>query len=523
MSTVDDPPASTTAAGRPLMSSRRIAIVFAGILLGTTLSGLDAAIVATAAPTVIAELGQLSLLPWLTTAYLLAQVTTMPVYGKLGDIHGRRRMFTIAILTFLAGSILCGLSTTMPMLIGCRALQGIGAGGITGLGMALVADLVPSEKLGRYLGYTGLVFAGTSVLGPFVGGLFVDNLSWRWAFFINLPLGAICLAALVYQPKQAALVKHRVDIVGALLLGGGVTCLLLALSHVGGNTSWGSPQTVGLLVTFVVAIASFVVWERRAAEPLLPLRILSNRISALATFANLVAGVGFTCGIIYPPVFFQAVAGVDASRSGLLLAPFAFSCATFTLVAGQITDRLGGYKVLPLIGMVFLGVGYGLLGTIDGGTSAVEVMVFAVIAGVGVGFVMQTLLYVVQRTSRVSDMGVATSTVMLARVLGSSVGVAVLGSAFTSTLASEVEQRLPGFPVSDIQGSPQTVAALAEDVRVQVQDAFATGLATAFKVAVPIIVVGFVAVAFIPGRKVREAMAAAQPVEPSAEAVAHTL
>ena len=186
------------------MSSRKVALVFFGILLGTTLSGLDAAIVATAAPTIIADLGDLSLLPWLTTAYLLCQVTTMPVYGKLGDIYRRKRMFIIAICTFLVGSALCGLSTSMPMLIVCRGMQGVGAGGITGLGMALVADLVPSEKLGRYLGYTGLVFAATSVLGPFVGGLFVDHLSWRWAFYINVPLGAVCLIALIYQPAQAA-------------------------------------------------------------------------------------------------------------------------------------------------------------------------------------------------------------------------------------------------------------------------------------------------------------------------------
>jgi len=503
------------------MSNRKITIVFFGILLGTTLSGLDAAIVATAAPTVIADLGDLSLLPWLTTAYLLAQVTTMPVYGKLGDIHGRRRMFVIAIVTFLIGSALCGLSTSMAMLIACRAMQGVGAGGITGLGMALVADLVPSDRLGRYLGYTGIVFAVTSVLGPFVGGLFVDHMSWRWAFYINVPLGAICLVTLIYQPAQAVLVKHRIDLLGALLLGGGVTCLLLALSHTGSDSPWTSPRTIALLAAFVVGIALFVVWERRVAEPLLPLRILATRITALATFANLVAGVGFTCGIIYPPIFFQAVAGVDASKSGLLLAPFAFTCAASTLIAGQITDRIGGYKLMPLAGMVFLGVGYALLGTIDGSTSATEVMGFAMVAGVGVGFVMQTLLYVVQRSSSARDIGVATSTVMLFRVLGSSLGVAVLGSAFTSSLTAEVDRRLPGFPTSDIQGAPQKIAALAPEVQQHLQDAFATSLATAFRVAVPFMVVGFVAVALIPGRVVRRRMAETHETVVSAEAVAH--
>jgi len=497
-----------------------VLVVFFGILLGTTLSGLDAAIVATAAPTIIGELGDLSLLPWLTTAYLLAQTTTMPVYGKLGDIYRRKRMFIIAIVTFLIGSALCGLSSSMAMLIACRAIQGIGAGGITGLGMALVADLVPSEKLGRYLGYTGLVFAVTSVLGPFVGGLFVDHLSWRWAFYINVPLGAVCLVSLLWQPAQAVIIKHRIDVLGALLLGGGVTCLLLALSH-SGDMEWGSPRTIGLLTAFVVGIGLFVVWEGRVAEPLLPLRILASRITALCTFANLVAGVGFTCGIIYPPIFFQAVTGVDASRSGLLLAPFAFTCAVSTLVAGQLTDRVGGYKVIPLVGMVCLGVGYGLLGTIDGDTSAAAVMGFAMIGGIGVGFVMQTLLFVVQRSSTTRDMGVATSTVMLFRVMGSSLGVAVLGSAFTSSLSTEVEERLPGFPTSEVQGAPEKIAAMAPEVREHLQEAFALSLGNAFKVAVPFMIVGFLAVLAIPGRAVKRRMAEAHAVPVSADTVAH--
>jgi EmrB/QacA subfamily drug resistance transporter len=505
------------------MSSRKVTVVFFGILLGTTLSGLDAAIVATAAPTVIAELGDLSLLPWLTTAYLLGQVTTMPVYGKLGDIYRRRRMFIVAIAIFLVGSALCGMSTSMTMLIICRAMQGIGAGGITGLGMALVADLVPSEKLGRYLGYTGLVFAVTSVLGPFVGGLFVDHLSWRWAFYINLPLGAVCLVSLIWQPAQAMVVKHRIDVLGALLLGGGVTCLLLGLSHEGGDTAWTSPRTISLFAASGSALLGFVLWERRAPEPLVPLRILADRTKALATFANLVAGVGFTCGIIYPPVFFQAVAGVDASRSGLLLAPFAFTCALSTLVAGQLTDRVGGYKTIPLIGMVFLGAGYALLGTISGSTSAAEVMVFAMIGGIGVGFVMQTLLYVVQRSSSERDIGVATSTVMLFRILGSSLGVAVVGSAFTSSLASEVDERLPGFPASEIQGAPQKIAALAPEVQQQLQEAFALSLGSAFRWTLPFMVVGFIAVAALPGKQIRARMARTETPAASADTVVHGL
>nr|WP_283250969.1 MDR family MFS transporter [Rhabdothermincola salaria] len=492
-------------------------------MLGTTLSGLDASIVATAAPTLIAELGELSLLPWLTTGYLLAQVTSMPVYGKLGDIYGRRRLFTLAIVVFLVASAACGLSNSMPMLIGFRVLQGIGAGGITGLGMALVADLVPAEKLGRYLGYTGLVFAATSVLGPFAGGMFVDHLSWRWAFYVNIPSGLICLAALLLQPKQLHYLRHRIDVAGAVLFAGAAGCLMLGLSRGESGESWASPVALTYFAAAVALAVAFVWWEGRAPEPLVPLRILSTRITALATASNLVAGFGFTVGIIYPPVFFQAVAGVSAASSGLLLAPFAFTCAVSTLLAGQLTDRVGGYKVIPLVGMGFLIAGYALLATIGADTSAATVTVYAMVAGVGVGFVMQTLLYVVQRASSATDMGVATSTVMVARVLGSSIGVAVVGSVFTSRLLSEVAIRLPGFAPADVQGDPQRVAALPAEVQVEVVDSFAIGLSSAFAVAVPIMIVGLVLVVLLPGRRVAELVEAGGGEAPSADTTAHVM
>lgn len=514
---------SSSADGASSLTPLKVAIAFGGILLGTTLSGLDASIVATAAPTLIAELGELSLLPWLTTGYLLAQVTSMPVYGKLGDIHGRRRMFTIAIVVFLVASAACGLSNSMPMLIGFRVLQGVGAGGITGLGMALVADLVPAEKLGRYLGYTGLVFAATSVLGPFAGGLFVDHLSWRWAFYVNIPSGLVCLAALALQPRQRHFVTHRIDLLGAGLFALSAGSLLVGLSRGESGESWTSPIALGFFFAAGLGAAAFVWWELRAPEPLVPLRILSTRITALATASNLVAGFGFTVGIIYPPVFFQAVAGVSAASSGLLLAPFAFTCAVSTLVAGQITDRVGGYKVIPLLGMGFLIAGYALLATIDATTGAAVVTVYAMIAGVGVGFVMQTLLFVVQRASTARDMGVATSTVMVARVLGSSIGVAVVGSVFTSRLLSEVAVRLPGFAAADIQGDPQRVAALPPEVGVEVVDSFAIGLSDAFAVAVPVMVLGLVLVALLPGRRVAAIVEAGNDATVSAEGTAHVL
>lgn len=513
---------SVVSIGAPI-SNRRIILVFFGILLGATLSGLDASIIATAAPTVIADLGDVSLLPWLTTSYLVAQVSVMAVFGKLGDIYGRRRMFAIAITIFLVASVLCGLAQSMTMLVAFRVLQGIGAGGITGIAMALVADLVPSDRLGRYLGYTGLVFAGTSVIGPFAGGFFVDHFSWRFAFLVNVPSGLLCLALIWTTPIIGVRVRHRVDYAGAIMLALSTSSLLFALSGRGSDNSWTSPRILGLLGAFIVLGLGFLWWESRAAEPLLPLRILRGRVNSMATLANLISGVGFTCGIIYPPLFFQAVAGYNAQNSGLLLAPFALTCAASTLLAGQLADRFGGYKAIPLFGMLCEAVGFALLSTITVTTPASTVMAYGMLAGLGVGCVMQTLLYVVQRFTAASDMGVATSTVMLARVMGSSLGVAILGSVFTSTLIAEVDRRVPGFAVSDIQGTPSRVAALAEDVRLQLQESFAVGLSTAFRVAVPIMVLGVIVVAIIPGRRVREQLA--QPPEEVSlvETVSHGL
>lgn len=517
-----DPSETVSSETRPL-SNRRIIIVFFGILLGATLSGLDASIIATAAPTVIADLGNVALLPWLTTSYLVAQVSVMAVFGKLGDIHGRRRMFMIAITIFLVASVLCGLAQSMTMLVAFRALQGIGAGGITGIAMALVADLVPGDRLGRYLGYTGLVFAATSVVGPFAGGFFVDHFSWRFAFLVNVPSGLLCMALVSTTPILGRRVRHRVDYTGAILLALSVSSLLFALSGRGSDSSWTSPRILALLTAFVLLGGGFLWWESRAAEPVLPLRILRGRVVSMATLANLISGVGFTCGIIYPPLFFQAVAGFNAQNSGLLLAPFALTCAASTLLAGQFADRFGGHKVIPLFGMVCEALGFALLSTITVTTSAPTVMAYGMLAGLGVGCVMQTLLYVVQRFTAADDMGVTTSTVMLARVMGSSLGVAILGSVFTATLISEVDRRVPGFAVSDIQGTPERVAALADGVRLQIQESFAIGLSTAFRVAVPIMILGVIVVALIPGRQVRERLATPPAEVPLSDTAAHNL
>lgn len=511
----------TTSGAAVALSRTRLLIIFFGILLGATLSGLDGAIVATAAPTILSELGSVSLLPWLTTSYLLAQVCTMAVYGKVGDILGRKRVFVFAVATFMVGSVLCGAAQSMPMLIGTRVLQGIGAGGITAIAMALIADVMPADRLGRYLGYTGVVFAVTAVLGPWAGGFFTDNLSWRWAFFVNIPSGVLCLATIALVPTSTNRVKHRIDVLGSVLIAGAIASLLLAIGGTGGRVHWVGLRTIGLTSLAIALVVAFVFHERRSPEPILPLRVIAGRVKALAVSANLLTGMAFGTAIVYPPLFFEAVRGIDATRAGLLLAPFAVTSGVCTIIAGQITNRWGHYVRVPAFGMATTVVGMGALSTIDASSSAARVVASAVLCGVGIGFVMQTLLFVIQRFTEPRDIGVATSTVMLARLLGNSLGVAIVGTVFTNTLLGTVQRDLPDFPLSSLQGSPDRIASLPEGVRDAVQSAFAQALAAGFRAMVPLMVLGLVVVLLLPARAVAARMSSRGHEVPLAEATAH--
>lgn len=503
------------------MSRGRLLVIFFGILLGATLSGLDGAIVATAAPTILSELGSVSLLPWMTTSYLLAQVCTMAVYGKVGDILGRKRVFLFAVSTFMVGSILCGFAQSMPMLIGFRVLQGIGAGGITAIAMALIADVMPADRLGRYLSYTGVVFAVTAVLGPWAGGFFTDHLSWRWAFFVNIPSGVICLCTIALVPPSVNRVRHRVDILGAALIGAGVASLLLAIGGTGGKVHWVSVRTIGLASLAAALITLYVLHERRASEPILPLRVMSGRVRSLSISANLLSGMAFGAAIVYPPLFFEAVRGIQATYAGLLLAPFAVTSGICTIIAGQITHRWGGYVWVPAIGMASITTGMFALGSISASTPPALVVGYAMLAGLGIGFVMQGLLFVIQRFTEPRDIGVATSTVMLARLLGNSLGVAIVGTVFTNTLLGVVQRTLPDFPLSKLQGAPHEIALLSDDVRHIVQEDFAKALAAGFGSIVPLMILGFVLVVLIPVKVVARRMSEKAVEVPLADTAAH--
>lgn len=415
-----DPP------GPVALPTRTVVAVFVGLQIGMIISTLDGTIVATALPTIARDVGEQGQRSWVITAYLLAQVAVMPLYGKLGDLYGRKRLYLVAISTFTVASMLCGLATSLPQLIAFRALQGVGAGGLGTLAMAVLADVVPTRQLGRWLGYQGALFAVASLVGPLAGGLFVDQLSWRWAFFINVPLAAVSVVvvtAALRVPYRR--IPHSVDYPGAALLTSGIVGVVLLAAITSDDIGWSTGAMATLVVATLVAIGAFFAWERRAREPVLPLALLRDPVVRITAGTNLTSGALFASGIYFIPVFAQEVAGVSATRSGLLLVPFMFTTAACTLIAGRAVERTGRYRIWPIIGGVVMTLGILLLATLDTDTSVGLIAVYGAVVGIGVGFVMQTSLLALQNSVDHRDLGIATSSALLARVLGVTLGTAL--------------------------------------------------------------------------------------------------
>ena len=411
-------------------------VVFVGLCVGMMLSAIDATIVATALPSIVRDLHGESHLSWVATAYLLLLMASTPLYGKLGDLHGRKRIFQVAILIFLAGSMLAGLSRDMGQLIACRAVQGLGAGGLASLAMAITADIVPARDRGRFLGYQGLMFTVASIGGPFVGGVVVDHLSWRWVFYVNLPVGLAALAIVSGNLHVAyRRVPHAVDYAGAALLVGCVTSLVLVTSLGGEDAAWGSPLIVSLAILVPVLLAAFIARERRAPEPVVPLRLLRNPILAVAAVVNGLSALLFFAGVYFLPVFFQQVKGVSPTRSGVLLIPFMLGTVVGTITSGRAVTRTGRYKSFPVAGGAVMVLGVLLLASVGTQSSIATVGVYAAILGIGIGLVLQVLLLAAQNAVPAGDLGTATSTVIFARALSGAVGLALFGTILTNRLA----------------------------------------------------------------------------------------
>ena len=482
------------------LARRSLLLPFAGLLLAMFIAALDQTIMATALPTIAGDLGGLSSLPWAVTAYVLAAAAVTPVWGKASDLYGRKDLLRGAIVLFVLASALAGISQSIGELIAFRAIQGIGAGGVMTLAMATVGDLVEPRERGRYQGYIQFVFVLASVAGPLLGGLFVDHLSWRWVFYVNLPAGAAALALLTRYLHVPALRRPaRIDFLGAGLLAAAVSAILLVTTWGGDRYAWGSAPIIGLGGAAVVLLAAFVVRERLAPEPVLPLRLFRDPVFVVVSGALFITTLSLFAAIVFLPVFLQLVTGASATRSGLLVLPLLVASAVSTVASGRIISRTGRYKVFPVIGLALMSVGLMLLSTLDASSSQLTAALFMAVFGAGFGMVTQVLTVAIQNAVEPREIGTATASANLFRALGGAAGVAIYGAVFTSGLRYWLPRKLPGGLPAGIDGrgiqvSPGRIHAFAPAVQHGIAQAVAASLHDVFLVATPIAFAGFLLV-----------------------------
>nr|WP_255671876.1 MDR family MFS transporter [Glycomyces amatae] len=481
--------------------------IYAALMVTMLLSALDQTIVSTALPTIVGELDGLSHMAWVTTAYILAATVGMPVYGKLGDLVGRRRLFLAALAVFVAGSGLAGFAQDMPQLIAYRALQGLGGGGLMIMSQAIIADLVPVRQRAKFMGPMGAVFGLAAVAGPLLGGWITDNADWRWAFWINLPLGVAALAisaAAIRLPRKQ--VKIKFDYLGTVLMAVAVTGLILVCTWGGTEYEWTSPTILWLGAVTLVSAVLFGVVERRAAEPLIPLRMLKNPVFSIATLIGMIAiGLGMFAVVSYMPTYLQMVYGYSATESGLLLIPMVAGMMLTATASGALVSKLGRYKGFVIAGMAIMPVGIWLMSTLDPSSSVVLLCAYIALLGAGMGLVMQNLVLAVQNAFPQSEVGTATSSNNFFREIGATVGVAVVGAIFTDRLTDGLAGVGTDFGGAGAESiTPAIVRSLPDALRGQVIDAYADALLPIFLGLVPVILVGTVLALFLPNQKLRD-------------------
>jgi EmrB/QacA subfamily drug resistance transporter len=473
---------------------REVLVVLPGLMLAIMLAMLDNMIVGTAMPRIVGELGGLTHLSWVVTAYILGATVSTPIWGKVGDLYGRKNIFLGSIVLFLIGSALCGAAGSdllggtengMLQLIGFRALQGLGAGGLMVNVMAIIGDLVPPRERGRYQGIMAAIMSLAMIAGPLVGGLITDHLSWRWAFYVNLPLGAlalITLAAKLHLPKRRT--EHRIDWLGAALLTITITALVLITTWGGNQYAWGSVQIIGLAVLAVVAGVLVGVVERHAAEPVLPLDLFRNRTFSVISAIGFLLGFAMFGAINFLPLFQQTVQGASATNSGLLLLPMMLSAMAVSLFVGQAISKTGRYKIFPVVGGVIMAVGMVLLAMQDAHTSRVTTGLYIAVLGLGMGFLMQTTMLIAQNAVEQKDLGVASSAATFFRSIGGSFGVSMFGAVFNHRLTSELSHRLGGEGAKLAGGAgridPATLHNLPAPVRTGVLESLAGSISSVF-------------------------------------------
>jgi EmrB/QacA subfamily drug resistance transporter len=463
---------------RATVSRQRLVLIVIGVLLGMLLSALDQTVVGTAMPRIIADLGGLEHYAWVFTAYMLASTVTIPIYGKLSDIYGRRMFFLAGMLLFLAGSALSGTSQNMTQLIFYRAIQGLGAGAMMPIVQAIIGDVFPPAERGKWQGLMMAVFGLASIVGPTMGGWITDNWGWRWVFYVNMPVGALAIVtAGIALPRLSRRRQHQIDYLGAASLVAGAVPLLLAFSWAGTQYAWNSAQIIGLFAFALVMFVVFFLIEMWAAEPIISPRLFLNSIFAVSVIATFLVSAGMFGAIMYLPLFVQGVIGDSATNSGVVLTPMMLGFIVSSVIGGQLLSRTGRYKVLALVGFAVAAFGMFLLARMDVTTTENVVVRNMIITGLGIGVMMSLFTIVVQNAFPFRQLGEVTASLQFFRSIGATIGVAILGtamtnsfqSAFQSNLPQVLKQMVPPDRLSQLQ-NPQVL--LAPQVMAKLQQAF---------------------------------------------------